>query len=162
MAKVTFRNKQRTGNMGLFYTCYRLSRMGWNVLPTIRNAKSIDIVGYNENGDKTIKIQCKGSSNEQSIGPFKDKNDIIADFFIIINNVYEEPTAYILTKKDVRDNLTHNKVGYWIEKKDYLKKDEFKERWDKIGYGFSDFKESEKIQEIDKKLKEKCTEKHKN
>ena len=34
------------GNIGLFYVCYRLSRLGWSALPTTRNAKGIDIVLY--------------------------------------------------------------------------------------------------------------------
>jgi len=42
------KNKQITGNAGLFYVAYKLSTMGWNVLPTSRNAKGIDIVAYSE------------------------------------------------------------------------------------------------------------------
>ena len=34
---------QITGNIGLYYTCYQLSRLGWNVMPTSRNARGIDI-----------------------------------------------------------------------------------------------------------------------
>jgi len=37
---------QITGNIGLYYTCYRLSRLGWNVMPTSRNARGIDIIAY--------------------------------------------------------------------------------------------------------------------
>ena len=29
---------QLTGNVGLYYCCYRLSLLGWNVMPTARNA----------------------------------------------------------------------------------------------------------------------------
>lgn len=43
-----FKNRQITGNVGLFHICYTLSRRGWNVLPTSRNAKGIDILS----GDK--------------------------------------------------------------------------------------------------------------
>jgi len=34
---------QIVGNTGLFYACYRLSTMGWNVMPTARNARGIEI-----------------------------------------------------------------------------------------------------------------------
>lgn len=37
-------NQQTVGNIGLFYVCYRLSRLGWNVMPTSRNARGVDIV----------------------------------------------------------------------------------------------------------------------
>jgi hypothetical protein len=30
---------QITGNVGLYYCCYRLSQLGWNVMPTARNAR---------------------------------------------------------------------------------------------------------------------------
>jgi hypothetical protein len=34
-------NNQVVGNVGLFYVCYRLSRLGWNVMPTARNARGV-------------------------------------------------------------------------------------------------------------------------
>ena len=37
---------QITGNAGLYYVCYELTKRGWNVLPTSRNAKGVDIVIY--------------------------------------------------------------------------------------------------------------------
>ena len=35
---------QLTGNVGLYYCCYRLSLLGWNVMPTARNARGVDII----------------------------------------------------------------------------------------------------------------------
>ena len=29
----------------MYYACYHLSKLGWNVMPTARNAKGIDIIG---------------------------------------------------------------------------------------------------------------------
>ena len=37
-------DRQVTGNVGLYYCCYQRSLMGWNVMPTARNAKGVDIV----------------------------------------------------------------------------------------------------------------------
>ena len=34
------------GNIGMFYACYRLSCLGWNVMPTARNARGVDIIAY--------------------------------------------------------------------------------------------------------------------
>ena len=154
MKKLNFKNKQRTGNVGLFYIGYKLSRLGWNVLPTIKNAKAIDMMAYNENGEK-ISIQCKGFTNTESVGRFKEKDEIIADYFIISTDVYRKPVTYILTKDDVLRNLTKNKNGYWLEKSrkkddNFYMKDEFCERWDKIGYGYLDNNESDQITRIDK------------
>lgn len=39
-------DNQIVGNAGLYYVCYRLSLLGWNVMPTARNARGIDVVAY--------------------------------------------------------------------------------------------------------------------
>jgi hypothetical protein len=38
--KIMSRNPQITGNLGLYYCCYKLSLLGWNVMPTARNARA--------------------------------------------------------------------------------------------------------------------------
>ncbi len=38
MAVQSRNRNQVVGNVGLFYVCYKLSRLGWNVMPTARNA----------------------------------------------------------------------------------------------------------------------------
>lgn len=39
-------NPQIVGNMGLYLACYELSKAGWNVMPTSRNAKGVDLIAY--------------------------------------------------------------------------------------------------------------------
>ena len=36
---------QYVGNIGMYFAAYRLSLMGWNVMPTSRNARGIDLLG---------------------------------------------------------------------------------------------------------------------
>jgi hypothetical protein len=55
-------DNQITGNIGLYYTCFKLSRMGWNVLPTARNARGIDIIAYNHDSTNFIGVQVKALS----------------------------------------------------------------------------------------------------
>jgi len=52
-------NNQIVGNIGLYYVCFELSKRGWNVLPTSRNAKGVDIVIYNQDATKKHTIQVK-------------------------------------------------------------------------------------------------------
>ena len=52
-------NKQIVGNVGLFYACYWLSRLGWNVMPTSRNARGIDILIYSQDATRKYTIQVK-------------------------------------------------------------------------------------------------------
>ena len=55
----TEKNNQIVGNIGLYFVCYRLSCLGWNVMPTARNAKGIDIVIYSQDAKRTHTIQVK-------------------------------------------------------------------------------------------------------
>ncbi len=148
MKEQAFHNKQRTGNMGLFYISYKLSRLGWNVLVTSRNAKGADAVIYNEALTKKYSIQTKGFSDEEAVGPFKEKSHVIEDFYIIATHLYTSPIVYLLTGDEVKENLSPVEEGYFLQKKNYLK-DRFKEKWQKIGYGFVDEEESKRIKLID-------------
>jgi len=35
---------QVVGNIGMYYAAYRLSQQGWNVMPTARNARGVDLL----------------------------------------------------------------------------------------------------------------------
>src|SRR5688500_15621059 len=48
---------QVTGNAGLYYCSYRLSLLGWNVMPTSRNARGVDIIAYNADASQFVGIQ---------------------------------------------------------------------------------------------------------
>jgi hypothetical protein len=37
---------QVVGNIGMYYAAYRLSQQGWNVMPTSRNARGVDMLIY--------------------------------------------------------------------------------------------------------------------
>jgi hypothetical protein len=52
-------NSQTVGNVGLYYDCYRLSRRGWNAMPTTRNARGIDILIYDQDAERKLSIQVK-------------------------------------------------------------------------------------------------------
>src|SRR6266699_1436173 len=39
---------QTIGNIGLYFVCYQLSRRGWNVMPTARNARGVDVLIYSQ------------------------------------------------------------------------------------------------------------------
>src|SRR5438552_2041836 len=58
---------QVVGNVGLFYVCYRLSRFGWNVMPTARNAKGIDILIYSQDATRTHTLQVKALSKRNPV-----------------------------------------------------------------------------------------------
>ena len=53
---------QVVGNVGLYFAAYRLSRMGWNVMPTARNARGVDLLAYDVSGQNYKSIQIKALS----------------------------------------------------------------------------------------------------
>ncbi len=139
------RTRQVTGNMGMFYVCYELSKLGWNVLPTSRNTAGVDIIIYNQKGDKKHTIQVKSLSDKAPVPLGSKIDNLIADFLIIC--VLEKtPKIYYLKTKDVlnRTEIIEQKEraakSYWAfnsKKKDWQYLDEkHLDKWKIIGEGF--------------------------
>lgn len=132
-------NAQIIGNVGLHYVCYRLSRLGWNVMPTTRNAKGIDIVIYNHDASQKLSIQVKALSKRSPV-PFGSNLDhLFADYIIICRNALaEKPECFILMPREVR-KLIHRgekegKISYWLQPRNY-EVEKYREVWDRIGSG---------------------------
>lgn len=133
------KSAQITGNIGLYYTCYKLSRLGWNVMPTARNAKGIDIVAYKSDCSGYIGIQVKTLSKRAPVPLGTSLKNIMGDYWVIVNNVIKEPSVYILLPEEVRESAHRGvskkgKVSYWLQPRSY-ETDEYREAWDRIGSG---------------------------
>jgi hypothetical protein len=76
-------DNQMVGNIGLYYTCYRLSRLGWNVMPTARNARGIDIVAYSQDASQKLTIQVKSLSNRSPVPLGRNLEHLFADFVVV-------------------------------------------------------------------------------
>jgi hypothetical protein len=96
-------DKQLTGNIGLFYACYRLSRYGWNAMPTIRNARGADIFVVSQDGHKVRSIQTKALSGEADVFLGKNAPNPSVNFWIVLMNVRHDdvPKAYIIPADDI-------------------------------------------------------------
>lgn len=116
-------SRQVTGNVGLYYCCYKLSRLGWNVMPTARNARGVDIIAYNADASRFIGIQVKTLSkrNPMPLGASLDK--CMGDFWVIVNKVgTESPSAFVLTPSEVKKRASRTKTGtvwYFLEPSRY-------------------------------------------
>lgn len=130
-------DNQTIASIGLHYVCYRLSRLGWNVLPTSRNARGVDIVIYNQSGDRPFTIQVKSLSERSPVPLGTSLQHLFADFVIICRKVSSDsPACFVLTPAEVRGRAHRGekdgRVSFWLQPKDY-ESDIFKERWEKIG-----------------------------
>jgi len=129
-------SKQLVANIGLFYSCYELSKMGWNCLPTSRNAKGVDIVIYSQNSRLKYAIQVKSLSKRNPV-PFGTSAELIADFLIIYREAKKEetkPEIFVLSSEDIGPEVlgkseSKGKVSFWLSPRSY---EAHKDRWDKI------------------------------
>lgn len=129
---------QVTGNIGLYYVCYHLSRMGWNVMPTARNARGIDLIAYDRTGTAFIGVQVKALTKRAPVPLGSGLDKIMGDWWIIVNNIGTEPSTYVLRPDEVR-KLAHRgekdgRVSYWLQPRLYCV-DEYREAWERIGMG---------------------------
>ncbi len=129
---------QVTGNAGLYYCCYRLSLLGWNVMPTARNARGVDIVAYSENASKFIGVQVKALSKRNPVPLGTDLDKCMGDFWIIVNRIATSPTAFVLLPAEVKARAhrgeKQGRVSFWLQPPDY-DHESFREAWHRIGSG---------------------------
>lgn len=131
-------NAQLTGNVGLYYCCYRLSLLGWNVMPTARNARGVDIIAYSSDASRFVGVQVKALSKRAPVPLGTSLEKVMGDFWVIINRVATSPTAFVLLPSEV-STLAHRgekegRVSFWLQPRDY-EQDNFREAWGRIGHG---------------------------
>lgn len=132
---------QTVGNVGLYYVCYQLSLRHWNVMPTSRNARGVDVVIYSQSGRNAATVQVKTLSRRSPVPMGKDPSHLIADYFVVCRGVglpAAQPECFVLTRSEVRRRLHQGekdgRVSYWLQPKKYEGND-FREKWEKIGLG---------------------------
>ena len=130
-------SNQTVGNIGLYYCCYKLSELGWNVLPTSRNARGIDIVAYAPDDKQYLKIQVKTLSKRSPVPLGENPRYSMADFVMIcrLGSDGEPPSIFIMTPQAV-DKARHEgsaaksksgKKSYWLQPSGY---ENSKNKWD--------------------------------
>jgi hypothetical protein len=129
------KDHQVTGNVGLYWVCYHLSKLGWNAMPTARNARGVDIIAYNRGCSLKLAIQVKTLSKKSPV-PLGTSLNGVGDFWIIVNEVATSPCAYILLPVEVRD-LAHRgekdgRVSYWLQPSSYCVP-KYREAWQRLG-----------------------------
>ncbi len=130
---------QIVGNIGLFYACYKLSALGWNALPTSRNARGIDVICFSMDGSRMLTFQIKTLSKKSPVPLGTSLDRILGDFWIIVGEAASDTLkCYILLPHEIRA-MAHRgekngRVSYWLQPRSYVIA-EFEENWDRIGRG---------------------------
>jgi len=131
---------QVVGNVGMYFVAYRLSRLGWNVMPTSRNARGIDLLAYSSAADRHFSFQVKALSKPNPVPLGKSIDGFMGNFWIIVTNVAADPECFIMKREEVKQ-LAHRgekegRISFWLQPNKY-RTDEFRENWDRIGRGDS-------------------------
>ena len=136
---------QIVGNAGLFYVCHKLSALGWNAMPTSRNAKGIDVMCFSLGGKRTLLLQVKSLSKRNPVPLGNSVEKFMGDYWIIVTKATcDTPVSFILTPDQVKSRAhrgeKNGKVSFWLQPKDYAVED-FQEKWELIGLGVEDGQE---------------------
>ncbi len=107
-------------------------------MPTARNAKGVDIVGYGNDG-RSFTVQVKALTKRNPVPFGKSLDHLPADYYVFVVNVDKDPIYHVLTRQELLDAKMSrfvskkNGVGYWLEPKNYYNKDEYVvDAWKKI------------------------------
>ncbi len=129
-----------TGNAGLNYAAWQLSRRGWHVMPTVRNARGSDLIVVNDDETVFFGIQSKALSRRAAVPLGLNLDTLRSDWWIItVGANSESPRCFVLSLDDVRRSASRDKGGeqrYWLEPRDY-DRDEYRDAWHRIGVSLS-------------------------
>lgn len=81
-------------------------------------------------------MQVKTLSKKTPVPLGKDISKIIGDFWVIVNDVLNDPKVYILAPEEVKKKAHRGekdgRVSYWLQATSY-ELDKFKDAWQRLG-----------------------------
>ncbi|XHC12693.1 hypothetical protein ABWH98_07605 [Labrenzia sp. ac12] len=127
---------QMTGNAGLFYVAWELTRRGWVVMPTVRNARGADLYAATaDNEEAVISIQSKAISKRASVPLGTDLDRLRSRWWIITLGANDDsPVCFILTLDEVKSLASRDSgknQAYWLDAKNY-DQPEFRGAWHRL------------------------------
>jgi len=110
--------------------------LGWNVMPTARNARGVDIIAYNRDATRFVGIQVKTLSKRNPVPLGKSLETMMGDYWVIVNKVATPtPSAFILLPSEVLEHAHRGekdgRISYWLQPADY-DQNTFREAWERI------------------------------
>jgi len=137
------KSSQATGNAAMHYAAWQLSRKGWNVMPTARNAKGSDLFCANDDESVMFGVQSKGLSKRTPLPCGTNLDNLRSDWWIItINAKSEAPICYILSLDEIKEHCVQSdpaksKGGtgaYWLSPRMY-DQPQYREAWHRLEGG---------------------------
>lgn len=135
------KSSQVTGNAATHYAAWQLSRRGWNVMLTSRNAKGSDLFCANDSETIRFGVQSKGLTKRAPVGLGSNLANLRSDWWIItIKAKTEAPVCFIMTLEEVKARCHHSDpaksrkgaLSIWLQPASY-DRPEFREAWHRFG-----------------------------
>jgi hypothetical protein len=128
---------QLTGNAGLYYICWQLSRRGWHAMPTVRNARGSDLLVTDGAESAFLGIQSKALSKRNPVPLGGSLDTLRSDWWVItIHANTVSPVCFVMTLEEVT-RAAHRgekdgRVSFWLQPTAY-DRPEFRDAWDRLG-----------------------------
>ena len=94
---------QLIGNVGVYHVARELSRDGWNVLLTVRNARGADLYAISQSERFVVPIQVKAHSakpNDIRLGLYPE--NLVTPWWVIVAFAGTgEPVSYVVPLADI-------------------------------------------------------------
>ena len=123
-----------TGNAGLNYAAWQLSRRGWHVMPTIRNARGSDLIVTDADETIFFGVQSKALGKRHAVPLGRSIDDLRSEWWIItVHANSDRPVCYVMRNEEVRQLASQDPNGgaYWLNPPAYDRQD-FREAWDRL------------------------------
>ncbi|MCJ2127591.1 hypothetical protein [Methylobacterium sp. E-045] len=127
-----------TGNAGLYHVARELSRLGWHVMPTTRNARGADLYAASVDERVVLPIQSKALSKRVPV-PLGGRLDTLRSqwWVVTVNANTSVPVCYVMTLDEVKSGAHRGvneagKVSFWLQPKAYALP-EYLEAWHRLG-----------------------------
>ena len=122
----------------MYHVARELSRRGWHVMPTVRNARGADLYAASKDEARVLPIQSKALSKRDPVPLGGSLDKLCSHWWIITINANSDlPICYILTLEEVkaaahRGVNQSGKVSFWLQPKSYALPD-YQEAWHRLG-----------------------------
>lgn len=112
-------SKHITGMAGVHYVCYKLSKQGFCVTVTSRNAKGVDAIVYSETTKQNYLLQVKSLSKNIPVTITDTHSLKIANYLVICYNLLkDEPQLRFISTDEVVKYL--REINYASGKKIHI------------------------------------------
>ncbi|RYM14156.1 hypothetical protein [Sphingobium cupriresistens] len=142
--------RQLTGNAGVHHVARELSRHGWNVMLTVRNAREADLYAVSQCERIVHSIQVKAHSptpNDVRLG--LQPEAIVTPWWVLIADALSRsPTCYLLSLDEIRQHMVRDpgtrsgkpeaQRAFWFDRRFYTPASDrelldAREAWTRLG-----------------------------